>query len=58
DRTREQVLADVKARDARDSEREAAPLKPAAGARLLDTSEMSIDQAVTAAIAHVQTARP
>ncbi|MBV7409039.1 MULTISPECIES: d(CMP) kinase [Roseobacteraceae] len=53
DRTLAEVLADVRARDARDSEREAAPLRPADGAMLLDTSKMSIDEAVAAAIAHV-----
>ena len=48
--TRADVLADVRARDARDREREAAPLKPAEDAVMLDTSGMSIDQAVAAAI--------
>ena len=53
----EQVLRDVKARDARDSERSAAPLKPAADAHVLDTSEMGIDAAVAAAVALVEQAR-
>lgn len=53
----EAVLADVQARDARDSARATAPLRPAEGAQVLDTSEMSIDAAVAAAIAHVQAAR-
>ena len=53
----EQVLRDVKARDARDSERSAAPLKPAADAHVLDTSEMGIDAAVAAAVALVEKAR-
>ena len=57
DVTREQVLADVKARDARDSERAAAPLKPAADAVVLDTSELSIDEAVARAIALVAAKR-
>ncbi|MEM8655436.1 MAG: d(CMP) kinase [Pseudomonadota bacterium] len=57
DRTRAQVLADVKMRDARDSERDAAPMRPAEGAKRLDTSEMSIEEAVAAAIAHVEAAR-
>ena len=48
--TRADVLADVRARDARDRQREAAPLKPAEDAVMLDTSEMSIEQAVAAAI--------
>jgi cytidylate kinase len=45
----DEVLADVLARDARDSERAAAPMKPAEGALILDTSEMTIDEAVAAA---------
>lgn len=40
------LLQDLKERDARDTERAAAPLKPAEGAYLLDTSEMTIKQAV------------
>jgi len=53
----EDVLADVKVRDARDSERVAAPLRPAPGAHVLDTSEMEIEAAVAAAIALVEQAR-
>lgn len=53
----ETVLADVEARDRRDSERSAAPLKPAEGAHVLDTSEMEIEAAVAAAIALVEQAR-
>lgn len=49
----ETVLADVKARDARDSERDVAPLAAAEDAIVLDTSDMSIDDAVAAAIAAV-----
>jgi cytidylate kinase len=45
----DEVLADVLARDARDSERATAPMKPAEGALILDTSEMTIDEAVAAA---------
>ncbi len=37
---------DLKERDARDTQRAVAPLKPAEGAHLLDTSEMTIEQAV------------
>jgi CMP/dCMP kinase len=50
----EQVLADVRARDRRDAEREAAPMRAAADALLLDTSDLSIDAAVAEAVAHVQ----
>lgn len=49
--TRDQVLADLRARDARDSEREAAPLTKAPDAHLLDTTELSIDAAVAEAMA-------
>lgn len=47
----EDVLVDIRARDARDSGREAAPLIQADDAELLDTSEMDIEQAIAAAIA-------
>jgi len=40
------LLKDLKERDARDSNRAVAPLKPAEDARLLDTSDMTADQAV------------
>ncbi|HEY1609898.1 MAG TPA: (d)CMP kinase [Paraburkholderia sp.] len=40
------LLRDLRERDARDSNRAAAPLKPADDAKLLDTSALSIDQAV------------
>ncbi|WP_179402616.1 (d)CMP kinase [Burkholderia guangdongensis] len=42
----EDLLRDLRERDARDSNRAAAPLKPAADAKLLDTSGLSIEQAV------------
>lgn len=47
----ETVLADVKARDERDANRVDAPMKPAEDALLLDTTELSIDAAVTEAVA-------
>jgi CMP/dCMP kinase len=50
------VLADIRARDARDSERAAAPLVMAADARLLDTSELDIDAAIARAIAIAEAA--
>jgi cytidylate kinase len=40
------LLRDLRERDERDSNRAVAPLKPAADAILLDTSSLSIDQAV------------
>jgi CMP/dCMP kinase len=51
------VLAEVIARDERDSARAAAPLKPADDAVVIDTSQMSIDEAVAAAIAAVTLAQ-
>lgn len=51
------VLADVKARDARDSSRAEAPLKPAEDAVMIDTSELDIDAAVARAIAAVDAVR-
>ena len=57
DVTRAEVLADVEARDKRDRERAEAPLKPAEDAVVIDTSEMSIDEAVAAAIAAIEAAR-
>lgn len=57
DITLEQVLDDVKERDARDSERNTAPLLPAEDAVVIDTSEMSVDQAVTQAIALIEAQR-
>ena len=44
------VLADVKARDARDAERSEAPMRPADTATILDTTAMPIDAAIQAAI--------
>jgi 3-phosphoshikimate 1-carboxyvinyltransferase len=40
------LRADLEARDARDKNRSAAPLKPAEDAQLLDNSDMSVDQSV------------
>ncbi|WP_339115000.1 d(CMP) kinase [Thioclava sp. GXIMD2076] len=45
-----QVLAEVRERDERDMNRADAPLRPAPDAHLLDTSELSIDEAVAQAI--------
>ena len=50
----EDIIIDLRARDARDSQRDTAPLRQASDAILLDTSDMDIDQAIAAAIAHVQ----
>jgi CMP/dCMP kinase len=53
----ETVLADVRARDARDAGRATAPMVAAADALVLDTSTMDIDAAVAAAIAAVAARR-
>ncbi|MFJ5444853.1 (d)CMP kinase [Methylobacillus methanolivorans] len=42
------ILQDLQARDARDSQRSVAPLQKSENARLLETSHLSIDQAVNA----------
>ena len=49
-----EVLADIEARDARDAGRETAPMKQAADAHLLDTSDLSIEEAFKAALALVR----
>ena len=49
-----QVLEDVRSRDARDAGRDAAPMVAAADALVIDTSEMSVEDAVGAAISAVQ----
>ena len=54
--TRHGVLEDVLARDARDMGRTDAPLMAARDALVLDTSEMSVDDAVGAAVAAVEAA--
>ncbi|MDO9488417.1 MAG: (d)CMP kinase [Sphingomonadaceae bacterium] len=53
-RSFDEVLADLRRRDARDSHRHAAPLAQADDAALLDTSDLAIDAAVQRAIALVE----
>lgn len=48
------VLADMIERDARDSDRATAPLKPADDAHILDTTNMSADQVFDAALAYIR----
>ena len=48
--TCQQVLDDIRRRDARDSSRAVAPLKPANDAHLLDTTELDIEAAFRAAV--------
>lgn len=57
DVTFEGVLEDVKARDKRDAERETSPMKQADDAVLIDTSDLSIDEAVARAVAVVEARR-
>jgi len=45
------LLQDLKARDARDTERAVAPLKPAQDAQVLDTSSLTIEQSVAKVLA-------
>ena len=53
--SREAVLGDILARDARDSGRQDAPMRAAADAALLDTTDLDIEAAVSRAIALVET---
>ena len=46
------LVADMQARDARDSERAVAPLQPAPDALLLDTTGMGVEAAVQAVLNH------
>jgi cytidylate kinase len=46
----EDVLADIRSRDARDSSRDVAPLRPAADAILLDTSTLDPSEAIAEAV--------
>ena len=52
------VLQEAQERDARDSGREAAPLKPADDAIVLDTTEMDADAALAAALQVIISRRP
>ena len=53
----EDVLADIRARDERDTHREVAPLKQAPDALLLDTSELDIDQSIAEAVRLIEQAK-
>lgn len=46
------LVADMQARDARDTARSVAPLKPAPDALFLDTTEMDVESAVRAVLDH------
>jgi len=53
----ETVLADVKERDARDRDRAEAPMVAAKDATVIDTSALSIDEAIAAAVSAIEAAR-
>ncbi|UTP39903.1 (d)CMP kinase [Phenylobacterium sp. LH3H17] len=55
--TFEEILDDIRKRDARDGGRADSPMRPADDAVLLDTSEMTIEQATDAARRIVEAAR-
>ncbi|EGG94554.1 Cytidylate kinase [gamma proteobacterium IMCC1989] len=48
------LLDDIKARDTRDTERSASPLKPASDAELIDSTKMSIDDVLKAILLLVE----
>jgi cytidylate kinase len=50
----EDVLADIRARDTRDSSREVAPLRPAPDAIIFDTSDLDRESAIAEAIRIVE----
>jgi cytidylate kinase len=50
------LLQDLQERDARDIQRATAPLKQVEGAYLLDTSKLSVDQAVEQVLSWYQVA--
>ena len=52
-----EILAELRERDRRDSERATAPLRPAEDAVVLDTSDLTIAEAIARAIAQVDRAR-
>jgi CMP/dCMP kinase len=53
----DKVLADIRARDERDSKRPHSPMVPAPDAKILDTSFLSIDAALQRAIGLVEAAK-
>ena len=48
------VLTDIRDRDARDSSRASSPMKPAADAKLLETTHLGVDEAFKAALGVVE----
>jgi cytidylate kinase len=56
--TYEQVLRDVRARDARDASREIAPLTTTAGSEIIDTSNLSAEDAIGVALGIIRRILP
>ena len=56
--TLDALRADLEARDARDSSRSTAPLKPAQDALLLDNSDLTVEQSVETVLAWWQGRQP
>lgn len=56
DVTKASVLEDMRVRDARDSDREAAPMRPADDAIVIDTSNLSADEVITQALEYAKKA--
>lgn len=52
--TYDTVLADLRSRDARDEERKASPSKPATDAFIIDTSDLTPDQALEKALEYIK----
>lgn len=52
------LVAELEERDKRDRERTVAPLAPAPGAELIDSTGLSIDQVLTQVLARLQAVRP
>ena len=52
------IQQDLEARDARDTSRQTAPLKPADGARLLDNSDLSIEESAAQVLQWWRVSRP
>ena len=52
--TYEQVLADMKERDYRDSHREIAPLRPAQDAIVIDSSDQTLEENVQAILSTIR----
>jgi len=50
----DELVADIRERDKRDSERSVSPLKPAEDAYMLDSTELSIGQVLAEILARVQ----